>query len=121
MMQQTVLVADDDPSILKLIELVFAAEGLLVRTACNGQQAVEMATRELPSAVVVDLRMPMVDGYGVVGCLRSREATRNIPIVAISAERRPRLEDNNLRVDAFLAKPFELDQLVSLVKGLMPQ
>jgi CheY-like chemotaxis protein len=121
MIQRTVLVADDDPSILKLIELVFASEGLLVRTARNGQQAVEIAAQEPPSAVVVDLRMPILDGYGVVGFLRSTQATCDIPIVAMSADRHPRLDDKGFRVDAFLSKPFELDQLVNVVKGLIPR
>jgi CheY-like chemotaxis protein len=119
MMRQTVLVADDDPSILKLMEMVFTAEGLSVRTASNGQQALDIIAGEPPCAIVLDLRMPLVDGYGVVGRLRSNESTCRIPIIAISAERSTSTIDRSLQVDAFIAKPFELDQLVSVVKRLM--
>jgi CheY-like chemotaxis protein len=118
-MHQTVLVADDDLSILQLIEMVFTAEGMAVRTARNGQQALDIVAGDPPAAVVVDLRMPLVDGYGVVGRLRSNESTRRIPIVAISAERTLSILDRNLQVDAFLPKPFELDQLVNVVKRLI--
>ncbi len=118
MPDQTVVVADDDPAILQLMQLVLQDEGFGVRTARDGREALDLVAEERPSAVVVDLRMPVVDGYGVVLSLRTGLQTRTIPIVAISAEcagSQLRL----LKVDAFLHKPFEIDELVNTVKGLL--
>lgn len=118
MPDQTIVIADDDPAILQLMELVFLEEGLGVLTARDGREAINLVVKQRPAAVVVDLRMPILDGYAVVSNLRKGERTRAIPIVAISAERSGK-RLSHLQVDAFLSKPFELDDLVNTVKALL--
>ncbi|MCL5026395.1 MAG: response regulator [Chloroflexi bacterium] len=118
MPDQMIVIADDDPAILQLMELVFLEEGLVVLTARDGQEALNLVARERPAAVVLDLRMPILDGYAVVSNLRRSERTHAIPIVAISAERSGK-KLSHLQVDAFLSKPFELDDLVNTVKTLL--
>lgn len=117
MPEKTILIADDDPAILQLIELVFREEGWGVITARNGQEALDAVAENTPLVAIIDLRMPVVDGQAVVAKLRRSETTKHMPIIAISAERTTASQE--LKADAFLAKPFEIDELVHTVKHLL--
>ncbi len=118
MPDHTIIVADDDPTILQLMELVLADEGLVVRTARDGREALALVADEVPAVMVVDLRMPIVDGFAVVKRIRQDALTERVPIVVISAECSA-VKISSLRVDAFLHKPFEIADFVNTIKGLM--
>jgi DNA-binding response OmpR family regulator len=116
-----VLVVDDDPVILRLLEVNFRLDGFDVATASRGDEAIAAVNRDLPGAVIVDVMMPGVDGYVVCERLRSDPRFTDLPIVMLTA--RSQEEDRNrgaaLGVAGYVTKPFDPAELVALVRSLM--
>src|SRR5438128_9647261 len=81
-----VLVVDDDPDILQTLALCLSTEGYRVVMAANGQEALDLLTRERPACILLDLMMPVMDGWQFVGELDSR-GWRNAPLLVLSADR----------------------------------
>ncbi len=107
-----VLVADDDPSILVVLEELLADLSYEVRTARNGQEALEMMTGDPPDLVILDVAMPSLSGTEVVELLRSQSAARHIPVILMSAAIAPDHQDGVI----FVPKPFDLDTLTRTVE-----
>src|SRR5438445_8969898 len=82
----TVLVVDDDPVILKLLEVNFEMEGFAVLVARDGQEGIEVATRDQPDLVVSDIMMPKKSGLELVIALKGDPSTSEIPIILLSAK-----------------------------------
>jgi CheY-like chemotaxis protein len=81
-----ILAVDDDPSVLRQLEAMLREEGYHVLTADGGEDAVRLATGELPDAVILDLIMPDVDGFAVLHRLREEWSTRDIPVIVLTAK-----------------------------------
>ncbi len=109
-----VLVVDDDPHIVRMLAATFEGEGYAVDTAAHGLEALHRACQRMPNVVVLDLRMPVMDGHRFIATWRQLATA---PIVAISARERQSTAEE-LGVEAFLPKPFELDALIEAVKSL---
>jgi two-component system response regulator MprA len=113
-----VLVIDDDPDILQTLALCLSTEGYRVLMASNGQEALDTLARERPAVVLLDLMMPVMDGWQFVSELESR-GWRRMPLLILSADRAVQSHAQKLRADAYLAKPFDLDELLGKVSSLM--
>jgi CheY-like chemotaxis protein len=109
-----VLVVDDDPVILDMLRYALRGSGYAVETAGNGLEALHQACRRMPDAIVLDLRMPVMDGHRFIAAWRQVTVGAPIPIVAISAHERP-TSAQELGVEAFLPKPFDLRELLGTV------
>ena len=118
MRQQRVLVAEDEPLIRALVTMAFEAEGYDVETAADGAEALEKACRQPPQAIVLDLMMPVMDGWDFLEAWQGQPTSRAVPVVVISAGYR-REEHGALDVQAVLTKPFDIDRLVTTVTGLV--
>jgi CheY-like chemotaxis protein len=116
--QLRVLVAEDEPLVRALITLAFEAEGYAVDTAADGAEALATACERPPQAIVLDLMMPVMDGWDFLAAWHSQSKRQAVPIVLISAGGR-QAEQAALGVQAFLTKPFDIDQLVATVAGLV--
>jgi two-component system chemotaxis response regulator CheY len=113
-----VLVADDEPLIRALVTIAFEAEGYDVDTAADGAEALEKACQQPPQAIVLDLMMPVMNGWDFLEAWRCQPASRAVPVVVMSAGD-VQQEQSPLDVQAFLTKPFDLDRLVATVTGLV--
>jgi two-component system KDP operon response regulator KdpE len=113
-----VLVVDDEPVLLRLLEINLRAAGLDVRTASNGAEALRRASTETPDAVVVDLGLPDMDGGEVIARLRDLEALAATPVVVLSGLDADELAGRGYAADvhAFLTKPVEPADLVDVVR-----
>ncbi|AFL99217.1 MULTISPECIES: response regulator transcription factor [Desulfitobacterium] len=113
-----VLVVDDEPKILKIIEHSLRREGYDVITALDGSQAIEQFHRQEPELIILDLMLPHVDGFQV--CRTVRE-TSSIPIIILSVrnEELDKILGFNLGVDDYLAKPFSPVELCLRVKAVL--
>jgi CheY-like chemotaxis protein len=110
-----VLVADDDAMIRDLMRAVIAEEeGLHAVLAANGAEALAAVEAVRPAVVLLDMQMPLVDGSEVARRLKADPATRDIPIIGLSAGER-REAALAAGCDAFVAKPFDLDRLVEAI------
>jgi CheY-like chemotaxis protein len=115
---RTVLIVDDDPSIRTFVSMALEGEGFQVDLAANGKEALTKVKKAPPSAIVLDLWMPVMDGPKFLVELRRTMPEPSIPVLAISAFDRIATADA-LGVEAFLSKPFTLDALVDTVHELM--
>jgi DNA-binding response OmpR family regulator len=114
-----ILVVDDDPAILDLVSQVLAEEGYEVLTASSGRTAVDLAFAHLPRLILLDLMMPEMNGWQVVGALKASSRTRALPILLLSARRDMDKTAAELGVTAYLEKPFDLDELLSNVQRIL--
>jgi DNA-binding response OmpR family regulator len=121
--QRTVLVVDDDPVILRLLEVNFEMEGFLVRMAGDGQEGLAAALAEQPDIVVSDVMMPRMTGLEMVASLKADGATAAIPVILLSAK--AQASDIRAGIDAgaddYVTKPFEPLELVERVIKLLPR
>jgi len=100
-----VLVVDDDRDARAIYSMFLRAVGCRVHTAHDGRQAIEQANAHLPDVIVLDLAMPLMDGWEAAERLKHSAATRHIPIVALTAQPGARESAHISGCDAFLAKP----------------
>jgi PAS domain S-box-containing protein len=115
-----ILMVDDDNEISRLVQIMLRHQYFVV-TAKNGKEAVEMALDIKPDMVLMDLSMPVLDGYEATKILKSRIETSNIPIIALSARAMKGEIEKALQVgcDAHLAKPFKLNELIEIIKKFL--
>jgi DNA-binding response OmpR family regulator len=111
----TVLVVDDDPGVLEVLQLALDAEGYNVVVAHNGREAIEQAARSRPRLILVDLMMPIMDGWEFVREYRKNKRHERTPVIILSALRHVEEATRDLDVQAVLAKPFDLDELLDVV------
>jgi two-component system KDP operon response regulator KdpE len=111
-----VLVVDDDPRILKTLEVNLRARGYDVDLARTGEQALQLAARHHPDAVILDLGLPSMDGLDVVRGLRG---WTSVPIVVLSGRgtEAAKVEALDLGADDYLTKPFGMDELFARLRA----
>jgi two-component system chemotaxis response regulator CheY len=115
--ERLVLVVDDDPDILQTLGLCLTTEGYRVLMAANGKEALDLLQRERPSVILLDLMMPVMDGWQFVAELEHR-GQRDVPLLILSADRSVQGHAQQLRASGHLAKPFDLDELLGKVQQL---
>jgi DNA-binding NarL/FixJ family response regulator len=120
-MAKQLLVVDDDPNLLLAVSETLRAEGYEVVTARRGAEAMVRIAEALPDLIISDIRMPGMDGYMLVRNLRSSPRTRLIPIIFLTAkdETADRVVGFRTGVDAYMTKPFEPEELVAVVGGIL--
>src|SRR5437763_4134930 len=116
--QARILVADDDPAIVRLLQVNCKLEGYDVETAAHGEEALQKARDLQPALILLDVMMPGVDGWEVARRLKAEDSTKNIPVFFLSAraqeeDRRKGLE---LGVTDYVTEPFDPGELVALVQ-----
>ena len=118
------LIIEDDPDILKLLETTLMFKGYRVMTARNGNEGLEVIQKERPAIVIADIMMPKLDGFGLVHRLRIHPETRDIPVVFITATY-VASEDREfaLKIGAtqFIQKPIDLDGFLKTIAKLLEQ
>jgi DNA-binding response OmpR family regulator len=116
-----VLVVEDDPVILRLLEVNFELEGFGVVLAHDGAEGIEAARSQRPDIIVSDIMMPKVSGLELVEALKADEATASIPIILLSAK----AQTGDLKsgmdagADDYITKPFEPLDLIDRVNALL--
>lgn len=117
-MPSTILVADDENSIIDLARLYLSREGFTVHTARDGQQALESARRIKPDLIVLDLMMPRLDGWEV--CRRLRKDS-TVPIIMLTArgDDVDKIVGLEMGADDYVTKPFNPRELVARVKAIL--
>jgi CheY-like chemotaxis protein len=115
---EMVLVVEDDPDTLNVLEWCLEEAGFTVSTAKNGAEALERARHRVPDAIVLDMLMPVMSGSEFLIVWRRNAPSRSVPIVAMSAFGRDQFTAD-LGVHAFLSKPFAPDALVSVIAAAL--
>ncbi|RKH71914.1 response regulator [Corallococcus aberystwythensis] len=111
-----VLVVDDDPDILEALSEILEAEGFEIRRARNGKEALERLEPDPPDLILLDLMMPVMDGWEFAQRMRQKPDFAAIPIIVLSADRNVGSKAKDIGAMGHLAKPFELNDLLSMVR-----
>jgi DNA-binding response OmpR family regulator len=118
--RKKILICDDDPVILRLLQVNLEIEGYDVVSAHHGEEAVRLAVDEQPSLIILDIMMPRMDGYQAAHALRSNSETKNIPLVFLSAKAQQADIDKGrtFGVTEYLTKPFDPTELLAVIDRL---
>jgi DNA-binding response OmpR family regulator len=117
-MSTRILVVDDEPRYVRLMEANLISEGYSVLKATNGQEAIEVVADQRPDLVLLDIMMPILDGFSA--CERIREFS-TVPIIVVTAkgEERDRVRGLDLGADDYIVKPFSATELLARVRSVL--
>jgi two-component system alkaline phosphatase synthesis response regulator PhoP/two-component system response regulator VicR len=120
-MKKTVLVVDDQPHIVRLIQVNLEKEGLQVATASDGVEGMQKVRQVMPDLVILDVIMPRKDGFEVLREMKSDPALEGIPVVMLTVKTHNAdiVEGLKEGAELYLPKPFHPKELVSLVKRVL--
>jgi DNA-binding response OmpR family regulator len=115
-----VLVVDDEPQVVWMLQFSLEAEGYQTYSARDGASALEEVREHRPEVVLLDIMMPVMDGWAVLENLRELPEDERPRVVVVSARSslRDRAKAAELGADAFVVKPFNVDDLLQIVHGL---
>jgi DNA-binding response OmpR family regulator len=116
-MALSVLVVDDDPVILRLLQVNFELEGIDVVTAVDGEEGLKMAQSDRPDLVISDIMMPRVNGLELLAALRSSPDTASLPVILLSAKAQVADVQRGLELgaDDYVTKPFDPLELIDRI------
>jgi two-component system cell cycle response regulator DivK len=120
-MKKLILIVDDHPDLVQMLEIALKFFGYEVLVAYNGLKAIEIATLKSPDLIVMDMRMPIMNGIQAISLIRQDPTTKNIPILAATANAMPGDRERCLAAgcDGYISKPFSYKKFVALINGLL--
>lgn len=120
-MKQTVLVIDDNPDLLDIVDAILSEAGYVVAKALSGEDGLHVARTLKPHLILLDLNMPKMDGWEVLKLLKNDSATREIPVAIFSV--RTDLKDKIFGLQRgavdYISKPFQYDRLAERVQRIL--
>ncbi len=116
-----ILVVDDEPSIVEVVELILKDKGYDVITAFDGEEALKQVRSQSPDLVVLDLKLPKMDGHAVHKALREDEKHKDIPVIMLTAcgELEKMQKGMETGAVAYIMKPFDNAVLLGVIKGAL--
>ena len=121
MIPPTILVVDDDPAVVRLLEINLVTEGYRVLTAQDGAACVRQALLETPDLIVLDLIMPHVDGYEALQELKDHPETEDIPIILLTGKTSidEIAEGWAHDIEFYLTKPYDMEDLLAVTERIL--
>ncbi|HWL65724.1 MAG TPA: response regulator [Actinomycetota bacterium] len=118
-----ILICDDDPAILRVLQVNLEVEGYDTLLAHHGEEALEVAVAEHPDLVILDIMMPRMDGYQTCIALKANDSTKDIPVVFLSAKAQDSDIEKGKSYDVvdYLTKPFDPDTLIEVVERVLAE
>ncbi len=114
-----ILVVDDDDTLMNTIAEVLRDEGYVVATAANGQEALASVAQQAPAVIVLDMKMPIMDGWAFATAYHSQPGP-HAPLVMMTAAYDAEQRAAEIQAQQFLVKPFTIEQLLELMQQLLP-
>ena len=121
-MKKLILVVDDEKDIVEIVRDLLEGEGYQILSAYDGQEALDQLQRHRIDGVVLDIKMPVLDGMRVIERMRADAKIKDLPVVVLTATqviREAQEQFKKLKVDAWLSKPFEPNELLSAVAKVL--
>src|SRR2546430_2317625 len=117
--EKQVMIIEDDPAIRTVMGIVLEDAGYRVTMARDGRDALKLLEHEAPGLILLDARMPVMDGREFSRQLHARWHHK-VPIITVTADTHPAELAADLEADDYLEKPFDIDELVDMVRGHFP-
>lgn len=119
--KETVLVIDDNPDLLDIVDAILSESGYVVAKALSGESGLSIARHLQPQLILLDLNMPRMDGWEVLKLLKSEDKTQHIPVAIFSVRTDIKDKIFGLQRGAvdYISKPFQYDQLADRVKRIL--
>jgi len=116
-----ILIVDDEPNIVMSLEYIFKKNNYQVFIARDGQEALDLLEHELPDLIILDVMMPMVDGYATLEQIKQDERLNDCRVIFLSAKNKGSDIERGLQLgaDRYMTKPFSVKKLVDEVNGLL--
>jgi DNA-binding response OmpR family regulator len=115
----TILIVDDEPDVLLTLRMILEAEGFDPSLAADGETALRRIDDEHPDLVVLDIMMPVLDGWFVLAELAGRSKRPGIVVCSAKSSETDRVRAKELAADEYVTKPFEPDDLVSVIRDVL--
>jgi two-component system phosphate regulon response regulator PhoB len=116
-----ILIVEDDRDIVEMVEYNLKEEGYVTIHAFNGEKGIELAVKEEPDLIILDLMLPAIDGFEVCKTLKQQQSTAGIPIIILSAKSREtdKVVGLELGADDYVTKPFSPRELIARIKAVL--
>ncbi len=120
-MAEKILVAEDNPTNMKLITVALKKQGYTLLQAADGEEALEAAARNAPDLIIMDMQLPKISGWEVTRELRQMPGFGNVPIIAVTAYAMKEDKERAIEAgcNAYLPKPIDINQLRSVVAEML--
>jgi len=120
-MKEKILIVEDNPQNMRLFEMVLRAKGYILLKATDGEEALDMATRERPDLIIMDIRLPKMNGLEVTRKLRQTPAFSHTPIIGVTAYAMKGDEERIIEsgCDAYLSKPINTRELPEVIAEML--
>ena len=121
-MTKKILVVDDEPDILKPYLFRLKKYGYEALSASDGEEALELARQKNPDLILLDVKLPVLNGYEVCKRLKADEKLRKVPVIFLTADASVKIveETKKLEAEGYLLKPFEANQLLEKIREFLP-
>lgn len=116
-----ILVVEDDPDLRRILKLQLTSKGYEVTEAENGAEGFRSIQESIPDCVILDLMMPVMDGFGFLKRARSLMNSKDVPVLILTAseDERNKVRGFQYQADAYMSKPYDLEKLTTKVEKLM--
>ena len=123
MTNETILIVEDNPVNQKLLVTILRPHGYRLLTAVDGEEAITIATQELPQLILMDLQLPKMNGYAATQWLKAHPETSKIPIIALTAHAMPEERNHAQQVgfDGYITKPIDTRSFPGQIRGFLEQ
>ncbi len=120
-MAKRILIADDEPDVLDVVNFRLSGKGYETILAVNGQEAVEKCIQQKPDLVLMDYRMPILDGLEACKRIKENESVKNIPVIIMTASQGAVTDEglSSIHADGRIIKPFEPAELFQMVEKFL--
>lgn len=121
--KKKILLIEDEPYQVMMVKFRLEANNFDFISACNGEEGLKKAYEEKPDLILLDLFMPIIDGYEVCRRLRQNPQTKNIPVIFFTASAGKDIKEKypDYGADDYIIKPFESEELVAKIKALLKE
>lgn len=121
--RKKILLIDDEPELIKAVEIRLKSIGYEVALSYDGRAGIDKAKEIKPDLIILDLVMPIMDGYSAAKILKDDPETKHIPVIILTASQREDLKTRcrELGVTSFIMKPFETSDLLMVVKAILKE
>jgi CheY-like chemotaxis protein len=118
---KNILVVDDDIDLSTVVKMRLEIEGYSVKTASNGKECLDMVADNKPDLILLDMTMPVMDGYTALNKLKESSESINIPVIIFSIKEKAKMEGLFLddKAVCYIEKPFETEELIGKVKSIL--